>query len=344
MNCSLRSPKTEEEISVSDLRSWCTGWLAEARYRSLSPATIETRSLTVDLLLTWCAARQYDALSKARLREFFAHLQSAHEEPGGRWQHRSARAPLPQFRARAQKALRPRTIESYYGTIRAFYNWMKREGAMTDNPFDTLRAPIARKDQVQPFTKVQIEALLAATQKSRYPARNRAVLLLLLDTGMRAAELCGLQRERVSLIEGFADVIGKGNKQRRVHFSPATRRALLTYQRQQPPTEGAEPLIATEEGEHFRPESLGVLIRRLCARAQIDDGKCGPHRLRHTFAVEFLRAGGNQFTLMELMGHTDLSMTRRYVAFAQADIERQHQRHSPVQSMLGASSAKATRS
>jgi site-specific recombinase XerD len=72
------------------------------------------------------------------------------------------------------------------------------------------------------------------------------------------------------------------------------------------------------------------LIRRLGKAAKIEACRCSPHTFRHTFAVEFLRAGGNVFTLKELLGHTTLTMTQRYVAIAQADIESQHRRFSPA--------------
>lgn len=72
------------------------------------------------------------------------------------------------------------------------------------------------------------------------------------------------------------------------------------------------------------------LIRRLGRAAGITNVRVSPHTFRHTFSIEFLRNGGNQFTLMTILGHTDMKMTARYVAIAQADVARQHRHHSPA--------------
>ena len=82
---------------------------------------------------------------------------------------------------------------------------------------------------------------------------------------------------------------------------------------------------------------LRVLIGRLGKVAKVETTRCSPHTFRHTFSVEFLRAGGNVFTLQQLLGHTHLHMTNRYVALAQADIENQHRQFSPVARLKGRS-------
>lgn len=71
------------------------------------------------------------------------------------------------------------------------------------------------------------------------------------------------------------------------------------------------------------------VIERLGKTAGLQSVRCSPHTFRHTFAVEFLRAGGNVFTLKQLLGHTGLQVTQRYVALAQADIQSQHRQFSP---------------
>jgi site-specific recombinase XerD len=71
------------------------------------------------------------------------------------------------------------------------------------------------------------------------------------------------------------------------------------------------------------------LIERLGKAAKLEAVRCSPHIFPHTFAVEFLRGGGNVFTLKELLGHTSLTRVNRYLALAQADLENQHRQFSP---------------
>ena len=81
---------------------------------------------------------------------------------------------------------------------------------------------------------------------------------------------------------------------------------------------------------------LTRLISRLGKSAGIRGVRCSPHTLRHTFAVTYLREpAATVFGLQEILGHTDLKMTRRYVSFVEADIVAQHKRCSPVEAMFG---------
>jgi integrase/recombinase XerD len=74
---------------------------------------------------------------------------------------------------------------------------------------------------------------------------------------------------------------------------------------------------------------LYQLVKRLGKRAGLQSARCSPHTFRHTFVAQFLREGGSTFTLKEMLGHTSLHMTNRYVALAQADIQNQHRQFSP---------------
>lgn len=104
--------------------------------------------------------------------------------------------------------------------------------------------------------------------------------------------------------------------------------------------EKKDPLFLSDRGngagEGLTRHGLRFLIVRLGKAARLDGStRVSPHTFRHTFAIEFLRAGGNVFTLQQLLGHTHLAMTNRYVAIAQADITAQHRQFSPVARLKG---------
>jgi integrase/recombinase XerC len=230
----------------------------------------------------------------------------------------------------------PETASMYFARLRTLFRFLVSEGWIEASPMETLRPPVNRPDQIQPFTKEQVTALFAAAKRSQHPRRDEVILLFLLDTGLRASELCSLRMCDMDMQGRRCNVIGKGNKRRAVYFGRDTTKALWQYLKETP-REGNVPLFTsdrgTRAGEPMTRSGLLQLMRRLGKAAKIEATRCSSHTYRHTFAVEFLRAGGNVFTLQTLLGHTSLAMSRRYTALAQADIENQHRQFSPVDRM-----------
>jgi integrase/recombinase XerD len=194
--------------------------------------------------------------------------------------------------------------------------------------------PLDRPDDVQPFTETQVNDLLTAAKRSRQPRRDEAILLFLFDTGLRASELCSLRFKDVDMTAKKATVEGKGGKTRPVYFGRVAARALWAYLKEDG-REAEEPIFLSERGDALTRSGLQQLLERLGAQAHVTSTRCSPHTFRHTFAVSFLRAGGNQFTLMNLLGHTNIQMTSRYVRLAQADVENQHRQFSPADRLKG---------
>jgi site-specific recombinase XerD len=148
---------------------------------------------------------------------------------------------------------------------------------------------------------------------------------------VRASELVSLRIADLDLTQRRARVLGKGNKERTVSFQGRTARALWTYLNSQRRSEDT-PVFVGERG----PLTRSGLLQIMHKLEDLSGVKgCHPHRLRHTCAIHFLRAGGNVFTLQQILGHTALQMSQRYVAIAQADMETQHRLHSPVEHLLG---------
>jgi site-specific recombinase XerD len=164
------------------------------------------------------------------------------------------------------------------------------------------------------------------------------VILLLVDTGMRVSELMGLSMTAVDRGTGELTVVGKGNKKRTIFMGVSCRRALWRYLEAER-TEAApdEPLIISVGGQRSGTALTNSGVHGIVAKAGKAAGvtsvRCSPHTLRHTFAVNFLRGGGNLFELQQLMGHTDLTVLRRYVALAQADLAQAHRNASPADRM-----------
>ena len=159
------------------------------------------------------------------------------------------------------------------------------------------------------------------------------------DTGVRASELCGLMWSGLTIHNGYgtARVMGKGKKERVVPFGRETSRVLWRYV--QETSRGPHcPVFQSDrgangQGAHLTRWGLLQMFERLGEAAQISGVRCSPHTMRHTFAINYLRSGGDVFRLQNIMGHEDLKMTRRYCKFVEADVLSQHQQCSPADSL-----------
>jgi site-specific recombinase XerD len=212
--------------------------------------------------------------------------------------------------------------------LRSFCSWLTQEELTPDNLMRRMPNPIKRESDIHPFEPDELDAVFAAARRTRNGPRDEAALLMLADTGLRSSELCGLSMKDVDLTTGMVHVRrGKGDKARRVPLSPTVRKALWCYLR----TEQRHPedrLFMTERGDAFEHNSL----RQLCERLGRTTGiHVHPHRFRHTFAVNLLRAGAQQLHLMEYLGHTSITVTARYVKLAAADLQAVHRTCSPVE-------------
>ena len=242
------------------------------------------------------------------------------------------------------RKLTSKTLRNAWGTLSVFWRWVAIEFSVA-NPFKV--SPIkAYIKPINPLSLEEIEAILKACEKrpnrirngssysSKRPTalRDKAIILTLLDTGARVSEVAGINIGDIDLELGRILVMGKGQKQRYIYIGKLCRQAIWKYiteryPQKHPPVQ--EPLFLHKDGIH-RMKSQGVLlvVKRLGEKAGIPN--VHPHRFRHTYAIQFLRNGGNLFELQHILGHEDLAMVKNYVKLAQLDIENAARRASPA--------------
>lgn len=316
---------TSAVIPVDRLLPAATDWLFECDYGGASEATVAKYRTIAENLAWFLRDREYSRCGKRELMEFFGYVRDGHEDPRGRWGNEHNR-----------REARPSTVNTYFTVVRTLFRYLVLEGHLPVSPVETMKRPEFRQDQVQPFTTDEVQRLRAAAKRSRHPRRDEAIVLLLMDTDMRASELCDLRMADLDMNARRCRIThGKGNKARSVHFGKDTARALWQYLRELGGERGDEAPIfvsdrGTGAGNALTRSGLLQLIERLGEAAQVKGTRCSPHTFRHTFAIEFLRSGANVFSLKELLGHTSLTICNQYVALAAADLEQQHRQHSPV--------------
>lgn len=227
---------------------------------------------------------------------------------------------------RQQKGISSHTLHNSYRNPRAFWNWCIREGLTENNPFAKVEPPKKELVLKRALTPEEVEKLLQACEgKDWLKLRDKALILLLLDTGLRIHEahslrVCDVAQETVV-------IKGKGGKQRLVVLSADVRLAIARYLKACPykPT-GEQPLWY---GRYGALTSAGIkeVIRFAGQRAGV---KVRAHQLRRTFATWSLRNGIDLEHLRLLMGHSDYKVLQQYLALVEQDLKQAHQQHSPL--------------
>jgi site-specific recombinase XerD len=236
-----------------------------------------------------------------------------------------------------------KTILNYTIGLSALWHWALKEDLVTTNILQQVEKPKPEKPAIQEFSLADIRAMLSSLERSKAytrpgkkessnllqnAARNRAIILLLLDTGLRASEICALRISDLDVRNSILRAFGKGKKERFIPFSPRTGQAIWRYLATRKDDRQNDPLFTTRYGHPLDRDQLRRLLERIGTRAQVSD--VHPHRFRHTFAINYLRNGGDTFTLQLLLGHSTMEMVRTYLNLANADLQNGHRRASPV--------------
>lgn len=229
----------------------------------------------------------------------------------------------------------PRTVHHYYRALTAFFNWVMREGFLTKSPMSKVKVAKPKSKVIRPYTQEQIERMLAVCDwdckhnRKFIGSRNRAIILLLLDTGLRLSELTNIRLQDINKDNGWIRVTGKGAAERVVRIGQVAQMALLQYLMHRSEN-GSHELWLTKEGCPLKVRGLQTAFQRVKDRAgTAENGGC--HRMRHTFALSFLRADGNPFNLQYILVHNSLEMVRHYTAtLGMEDALQAHIKASPA--------------
>jgi len=231
----------------------------------------------------------------------------------------------------------PSTANHGLVVVRRMFNFLHAEGFCQTNPAVNVEKLKAKTPVVETFTAEQVEELLRVCRsRSFLDARDAAILLLLLDTGLRASELCSLTVDDLDWTAQTLTVIGKGDRVRVTPFGHAVHEALARYL----PNRGEEletsALFVTHDGLPLSRFALWKIVRRRCEEANIEGVRCSPHSFRHTAAIFALRNGMDAFSVQKLLGHSSPTMTQRYLqSMTSEDVQEKHRLYSPADSVPG---------
>jgi site-specific recombinase XerD len=296
---------TSTEFTViTPLVEWADTFLRAKQAEQVSRNTIHFYGANLKNFLSWCDSqfvRTVEELTADHLRMFLLRLKETGHNPGG--------------------------IHGHYRTIRTFLRWyaVEVEPEGWRNPCERVKAPRLVDEPLAAVSLEDVERLFKAAS-GNMASRDQAAVLVLADSGLRAAEFLALN---IDDIDGFTGEIrvkhGKGKKSRTVFIGKRTRRALRSWLKQH---DTGAALFTSDEGTRLTYSGLRQTVRRLSVKAGIPYPPI--HSFRRCFAINFLRSGGDLLSLQRLLGHSDLSLLGRYAKQNTDDLAIAHSAHSPV--------------
>ena len=300
------------------------GYILDGLAGSYSPSTMKLYQICLKLFLEYNQDCELGAISPDALSTYMSYMRNEYKP------HRLHPKDEP---------LSPSALDNHWKCLRSFFGWCNRVLGV-ERPDLNLPRQSFRLPEITPFTQEELRAILNACEYTKVAStshrtafrmkrptatRDKALISLLLDTGLRVGEVTRLHIEDINLNNGEVHVApygsGQKTKPRTVFLGKTSRRAVWYYL-------SSRDYRSDELLFKLSASNIRSLLLRMGGRTNIPN--VHPHRFRHTFAIFYLRNGGDVFTLQRILGHSSLDMVQHYLALADADTAEAHRRASPV--------------
>jgi site-specific recombinase XerD len=285
-------------LPVDDLQVLLLDWRIHLRARNLAPGTVKTYLRDGEQLAEYLtSAGMPTGVSSIAREHIELYLVSLQERPSRRGTPISAAYVNKQFRS-----------------LQQLFKWLAEDGEITVNPMTNMKRPKVPEKPVPVITEDHVKALFATCKGNTFEnRRDAAIFQVLIDTGVRASELSGMEVEGVDFDSGTILVLGKGRKERSVPFDDATTDALRRYLRARRGHKRQDsPMLWLGSKGPLSANGVQQMIDRRCQDAKVPH--INLHKFRHTFAHQWLAAGGSETGLMRLAGWKSREMLQRYGA------------------------------
>lgn len=231
------------------------------------------------------------------------------------------------------------TGRTRWSAMRQFFAWAAEEEEILPNPMENVRQPAVEEQPVEVLSTEEVRAVFATCSGSSFlERRDRALMMLLADTGMRVSALAGAKLPDLNMRERTVVVTEKGRKVVTKPFGVATARALDRYLRARArsahPDSSKAVFVSARDGSAMNRNSILQMLKRRGREAGVPG--LHPHMFRHTFVDRWLRAGGSEGDLMELVNWNSREMLGRYAKVTRTERAREaHRRLSPMDNLEG---------
>ena len=298
-------------IANNDIITCFDSFIHDRQAQNLSDGTIrfyrEKIKLFFDYLKPLGVTRITD-LTPQLIRDYLIYLEQKNHNPGG--------------------------IHAAYRSLKAFLNWWEDEFEPENwkNPINKVKPPKVPVEILEPIQSEHALSMLAVCdQKTILGLRDYAIILTLMDTGIRASELVSITRMDLDLKNGRIVIKkGKGSKFRIVFISNSTRDAIQSYLNER--SDALPYLWISKTKSNLKYSGLRQIMRRRAKDSNIKAPSL--HGFRRYFALQMLRSGVDVFSLQKLMGHSDIQILRWYLQQTEKDIRSAHKLGGPVDHLL----------
>lgn len=297
------------------------GYTLDISSRGYSPLTIRSNTYYLGIMAKYLGDCDVSQITTDDLKRFVVYMQKDYVpvRPNGN-----------------KDPLGPAALDNVTKSIKSFCKFLSTELGLP-RPDAAIKSPRYQQPEIVPYTEEEVKRIVKACSKAgkrrrKTALRDTLIVLILIDTGIRLGELARLKIKDLNVETGelyvrpFRSSIK--SRPRTIPVGASTRRAAWHYLHSRDDRKPEDPLFTTSERHAVTDSQIQNLLHDIGLCAGVEN--CGPHRFRHTFAIEFLRNGGDVFTLKRLLGHSSLEMVNYYLSFVQADLESVHRRASPA--------------
>jgi len=285
-----------------------SAFIMDCEARNLSKGTIEFYCKKIPLFIEFLSTQEitfYCDIEPYNIRTFLLNLSKDGHNPGG--------------------------VHCYYRCAKTFINWCEREFEPENwkNPFLKIKAPKVPNNILDPVDSDHVKSMMQTCRcNSYFDARDYAIFLVLLDTGLRSEEFLSLRIEDIDIKEKAIHILkGKGRKSRTVYISEKTLQAIQSYLDYGIRKPGY--LWETKTGSQLTYNGLRSIVRRRAKRAGVPAPTL--HSFRRYFALKMIRNGADIFSIQKLMGHSDISILQRYLKQTTEDAQKAHKTFGPLE-------------
>ncbi|RAV03035.1 tyrosine-type recombinase/integrase [Paenibacillus sp. YN15] len=225
------------------------------------------------------------------------------------------------------------SINCLLRAARALFNFLVREGHMQASPMRKMKLIRQKKKAVPTFTKQQVHILLAQPDTRTFiGVRDKTMLMLMLETGIRVRELTDVCLSDIEWKTGMILVAGKNGKDRALPFQATMRQQLAKYVQLRGKLEH-DSLFVTIDNTPITRRQVQIQVALYGRRGGITGVRCSCHTLRHTFAKMSVQNKANIFALQAVLGHASLDQVRTYVSLFSSEVKDDHRKFSPLENL-----------
>jgi integrase/recombinase XerD len=235
-----------------------------------------------------------------------------------------------------ERELSPVTVNVRIRPLKTLLRFAYKKGYIQTPVFEDIKLLKTPQDTIESLTPLEIKKIFSQLDDRYYSGfRDKCLLYTLLDTMVRISELLAIKRENVNLKEGLIKLEAHETKTKRARTVPISNKTTLLLREYMAETEdfGHELLFLTYYGNGLSDNTVRKQLQGYADKSGITK-RVSPHTWRHSGALLYIKKGGDPFSLQKILGHTDMSMVRKYIQMTNDDIKTQHNYFSPLKGVI----------